>query len=185
MIHQLNKTPLVLLVLIYCSSCVQSKTINPEASGSQQPSLQFTRTIVVPTQTKSITATLTVPPDPKKSVELEIEHGVLSPVGGPSFGVKVFGWVPNGDVVVFLVGPQGEEIAIIPMENSVKATSEGETSFLIPYEFEGVYPALWMVVIAGSSGGHAIEVKIPKVIHPSDDNGDYIIDFNAAETPYP
>jgi hypothetical protein len=146
-----RKSGVILSVLVLIlTGCGQGIA---DSGGSENATLTPTPTAVArPTDAVA---------SPAGDVHIAIEHGVSSQNTGDGFGLRITGWTPNGDVVFYMVGPDGEQIAVIPTDNPVQATQDGETSFLVSYHLEGLYPGLWLAVIAGPSGTHTINVEIP------------------------
>jgi len=166
---------IALLTTILLVGCSGGVPLQSNSAQSFPPTLTPTNTI------EALLLTL--------NVTLDIKHGefMIAPVESPAFGILISGWVPNGEIVIYLIGQQGEQIPIVPMETPVHATSEGVANILVAYEMDGVYPGWWLLLVAGDSGAHTIDVAIPRIIPPDDTHSDYILDFDfsAAPTPTP
>jgi hypothetical protein len=97
------------------------------------------------------------------SVKLYIDHNQPNSVAGPSFKVSIEGWQPNGHIAIYLVGPEGEEISVVPKEHPVQIEQDGVATFTIPYKLRGLYPGQWQLVVGGESGIHLATVIIPSM----------------------
>jgi len=94
-------------------------------------------------------------------VELSIANNQSNSVGGRGFVLSIEGWEPNGHLSIYLVGPKGERVAVVPMEHQVQIKGDGLATFAVPYKLRGLYPGQWQLIVAGESGIHMATVVIP------------------------
>lgn len=99
------------------------------------------------------------------SVVLNVDHAQPNELGGgPSFRIALRNWAANGEISIHLVGPKGEVISVVPPERPIHASPEGSATVTVPYKHRGLYPGVWLLMVAGPSGIHQGEVEIPKVL---------------------
>lgn len=96
------------------------------------------------------------------SVTLQIEHNQTDLRGDPAFIIKVTHWSPAGEFSIYMVGPKGEEVALVPPEKSLRADENGSFSLTVPYEHKRLYRGKWVLLIAGPSGIHKATVEVPE-----------------------
>lgn len=108
--------------------------------------------------------------DPTQVV-INVEHGIELPWGKPGFRVTVSKWAPHADISVIAVGPDGEEIELVPVESPLKADGNGEIIIDIDYERKGLRQGLWILAVVGKPGFHIVPVKLP-LVEPPTDEGD-------------
>lgn len=82
----------------------------------------------------------------------------------PGFVIIVEGWMPNGHISIYLVGPKNEQLPVIPKERRVQIKQDGVASFMVPYALKGLYPGRWQLVVAGESGIHISTIVIPSEV---------------------
>lgn len=110
-------------------------------------------------------------------VVIDIDHGIELPWGKPGFRITVSKWEPNGDVVVYAIGPEGETVELVPKENPLKAGGNGEIVIDVDYGREGLGPGNWLLAIAGKPGFHVVPIRLPVVEPPTEERDSWRLVF--------
>jgi hypothetical protein len=63
----------------------------------------------------------------------------------------------------YLVGPGGEQVAVVPADQHARNDDCGPAVFHVPYALEILYPGTWTGLVADPSGVHQFEIEIPEV----------------------
>lgn len=103
--------------------------------------------------------------NPATRVVLNIDHAQPHDLGGgPSFRITLRNWTADGEISIHLVGPKGEIVTVVPPKQPIHASPEGNATVTVPYKHRGLYPGMWLLMVAGPSGIHQCKVEIPKVM---------------------
>ncbi|MEO8741936.1 MAG: hypothetical protein ABI365_01955 [Lysobacteraceae bacterium] len=103
----------------------------------------------------------------RAAVKLHVEQGKSTGKTGPGFLVTITGWTPNGRITAELVGAKGKSVYVIPFEQPMQLGPDGMTTFLVPYQLDGLAPGAWTLVIDGASGEHSVKLRIPAINLPA------------------
>jgi hypothetical protein len=117
----------------------------------------------------------------KTSIDLNVKKAVLLENGNPGFELFIKGWEPSGEFSVYAIDSDGNKLPIIPVEHAQRVDEDGIATISIPYELRGFHMGSWIIIVAGKSGIHELQLTIPKVISPQENGGKWRLDFKAAE----
>jgi hypothetical protein len=84
--------------------------------------------------------------------------------------LDIHGWEPDGLIVFDMVGPKGEQVAVVPASANAHADDRGEADITLPYEMRGLYPGAWNGFVRMGSQSMRISIDIPESqssAHPS------------------
>lgn len=94
-------------------------------------------------------------------VTISIQHGVQLPWKELGFRVQVNHWSPDGRILLYAIGPDGERIALASEQNLMNADHTGSIAVDISYRRRGLRSGHWLIVVVGDPGTHIIETDLP------------------------